>query len=377
MKKQLSLIAALVLASSAFTACGKSSGKGDGEESDKSGYKKALSGIISATIDSDPEKMYSYMYPKEIVELHDELGDFEIDEDDEEYVEKLKQCTYKVTKTEEEEAMSASQLKFAEKWLADEKFQLECKIEDEDDWYDTYYDGRDDVEPFCEVTKGYKLNVEMELSYPKDLYGDYDYDDEDEDEDDDSSSKKKGSKKSSKSSKDDMETTTREEELYVYFVKGEGWKVDFYNGLEYYLDSHSTAAMINDKIYEFLDEAGLSYSSGYFIVGSDDDHTYNVPDDLDVDDFRDYIKENVEEADGLEYFVVCSYYSARYVATSENGKDWESTYPSKSYIEYDDEYEYITTMYFEDEDEDEEFSYSDIYDKAVDAVDEYNDEYDY
>ncbi|MBQ9898901.1 MAG: hypothetical protein IJM44_05545, partial [Ruminococcus sp.] len=181
MKKQLSLIAALVLASSAFTACGKSGGSGDGEESDKSGYKKALTGMFNATLDDDSEKMYSYMYPKEIVDLYSELDYFEDDDDDEdeEYMEQLKQCSFKITKTEEEEAMSDSQLKFAEKWLAEEKFELECELEDEDDWYDAYYDGKDDVEPFCEVTKGYKLNVEVELTYPKSLYGDYDYDDED------------------------------------------------------------------------------------------------------------------------------------------------------------------------------------------------------
>lgn len=204
MKKQFSLIISLFLASSAFTACE--------DNNEKSQYKEAISEAFDSLNDLDREKMYKTMFPKEIQELHEKLGDYTVTE--EEKAEFLRTyAKYTIKDVNEKEPMTESQLSLIEKYLAEEKFGLEYMLLSETQTLpDSYYmDGVKNVKPFCDVTKGYLVTIKVDKNYDKDATSPYNH--------------------------EKLEDESYEADLYVFYIDGDGWKVDQYNFVDTYIKS--------------------------------------------------------------------------------------------------------------------------------------------
>lgn len=79
-----------------------------------------------------------------------------------------------------------------------------------------------------------------------------------------------------------------------------------------------------------LDEKGCNVG-GYFIISSDSENNYNVPDTIDIDEFSKIVNKFYEDSNKREWFAVCKDGCTTYVAQS---KKWDTeivgTYPHET-----------------------------------------------
>ena len=98
-------------------------------------------------------------------------------------------------------------------------------------------------------------------------------------------------------------------------------------------DASSLYKAVNTALVEF-DEEGYNIN-GYFIISSDEDNNWNLPDyNFDLDDFYTRINNYYDKTSDLEWFVIVENGCATYSAAST---DWSServgTYPSRATVD--------------------------------------------
>lgn len=136
-------------------------------------------------------------------------------------------------------------------------------------------------------------------------------------------------------------------EFILYYIDGEGWKIDFWLVPSMYQNEKETACQETEYIYNSA-EIVLSETeteSENFIVSSDSSKNYNVSSEF-ADNFVNGISKYYQKNDNLEYFVVVENGEISNVSGVYDGKPKSfSSFPDKYKYTEDD---YIILSYEED-----------------------------
>lgn len=159
-----------------------------------------------------------------------------------------------------------------------------------------------------------------------------------------------------------------EDYFYVFKVEDEGWMLQ--NSMRKYI-AHSRQSSANSECktimtcYNFalieLDEEGVN-PSGTFILSSDENKNYNVPDDFSIEDLNEAIGYYYTIDEDCDYFVIICDCVCSYCAVSKF-EDTVGTYPVSSIPKSIDE-----TFETENIADDDDYTFEEIYEIAKEIV---------
>lgn len=342
MKKITSLTLAALTAGLALGGCGLTKDDDD-SSSDKgksSDYKDIIENYFDTVDNGDIEKALKLMYPDDLAKMLEKFGDFDTNEEFQELMNK----DIEVLEIKKENDFPDESITEFSDYLGKMKYPLDLMAEyglksmddiqgmDEEklkEMQDKYSEMEENFKSPYNIDDAYLVNVKYKVN-----------DDE------------------------------KNSEMLIYYVDGEGWKVDEsmwkYINKSKKASSNSSASTLGKGYASALcdiENRDAADVSGTYIICSDSSKNVNVPDDLDIDKLDEYAENYFDKKDDFDYFVViedgCTVFSA---LNSKNKEGKVGTFPANSIPVKEDDH--ISS----DSSDDKEYSLDELYDMAVELV---------
>ena len=171
---------------------------------------------------------------------------------------------------------------------------------------------------------------------------------------------------------EDGEGETSQGDIIVYRINDGGWKVLVPYGSDIrrnYAQEQvkSLFKACNSALCDMDEEDPLNYDAKPFIVSSDDSMNYNVPNDFDVEVFKQKTKNYMSIITGIEWFAVLQDGVVIYTVIMNPNTEVNSvTFPHESIIYKDTEQENLKTQSVEDPK-----SYDELYEICKSVISNY------